>query len=49
MKFTEMGQVTLDVNCMNDCKDGAVIEFCIEDTGIGMTREQIKQIKSSMD
>lgn len=40
LKFTEEGSVTLTLNVKND----RFLEFSVEDTGIGLTKEELKQI-----
>ncbi len=44
LKFTEQGEVVLDVRC-ESCRDGeAVLLFQVRDTGIGITAEQRARI-----
>ncbi len=51
VKFTEMGQVILKVECLNapshDASDTVVIRFSVQDSGIGMTIEQIDNLFNS--
>jgi len=48
IKFTDTGQITFKVNCVDlTCKEGqnaAKIRFEVEDTGIGISAEQIEKI-----
>ncbi|MBI1891245.1 MAG: response regulator [Burkholderiales bacterium] len=44
VKFTDRGQVALRVRCLSNCDAMARLRFDIEDTGIGMTPEQLSQI-----
>ncbi len=43
-KFTESGSVRLSVNCLGRTQAEAVIEFSIEDTGIGIAAENLELI-----
>jgi predicted ATPase/signal transduction histidine kinase/DNA-binding NarL/FixJ family response regulator/tRNA A-37 threonylcarbamoyl transferase component Bud32 len=43
IKFTDKGQVTLRVSLVNDVSD-ALIRFEVEDSGVGMTPEQLDKI-----
>jgi two-component system sensor histidine kinase/response regulator len=40
-KFTESGHVFIDVACRETNEDGALLEFSIEDTGIGIPPDKI--------
>ena len=42
-KFTENGVVTFTVNSKDE-DNGAYVEFLVEDTGIGMTQEQVDKV-----
>ncbi len=44
IKFTEQGEVRVNVNPLSLTEDSAGIEFSVQDTGIGMTEEQSAQI-----
>ena len=45
-KYTEEGNVTLDVKTydMPECEDKFVLEMKVEDTGMGMTKQQIDKL-----
>lgn len=45
-KFTKDGDILIGVNCLKKEKSLATIEFSVEDTGLGMTGEQIKNLFS---
>jgi PAS domain S-box-containing protein len=40
VKFTEQGEIVVDIELRGQDGDEAVIEFAVRDTGIGMTKEQ---------
>ncbi len=44
IKFTDEGGVTLRVNCLSHQDANCTIDFRIEDTGVGMSSEQLQQI-----
>ncbi len=44
IKFTELGGVTIRASLDNTKPSGPCLRFAIEDTGIGMTQEQIGQL-----
>jgi signal transduction histidine kinase/CheY-like chemotaxis protein/HPt (histidine-containing phosphotransfer) domain-containing protein len=44
VKFTSNGEVKLQVRCLEQHKDSVTLEFSVQDTGIGMTQEQISQL-----
>jgi predicted ATPase/signal transduction histidine kinase/DNA-binding NarL/FixJ family response regulator/tRNA A-37 threonylcarbamoyl transferase component Bud32 len=45
IKFTDKGQVTLRVSMVNEASDNqALIRFEVEDSGVGMTPEQLEKI-----
>jgi len=44
VKFTDTGAVTLAVEVTNAKEESALLRFSIEDTGVGMTREQVEKI-----
>jgi signal transduction histidine kinase/CheY-like chemotaxis protein len=45
IKFTDKGQVTLRVSTVNEMTDNqALIRFEVEDSGVGMTEEQLEKI-----
>ncbi len=44
IKFTDKGGVTLRVNCLSHQDTNCTIDFRIEDTGVGMSPEQLQQI-----
>lgn len=44
-KFTERGTIALRVRrSLSDCPVGACVEFCVADSGIGMSEEQLRQV-----
>ncbi|MCL2304947.1 MAG: ATP-binding protein [Planctomycetaceae bacterium] len=43
-KFTEQGSITVSVTVMRRDSNNVLIEFVVEDTGIGMTRRQMESI-----
>jgi two-component system sensor histidine kinase/response regulator len=44
MKFTERGEVSVAVECVEQGAQGALLAFTVSDTGIGMTAEQVEQL-----
>jgi len=46
-KYTESGSVTLTLQCEMNDDEHATLIITIQDTGIGMTAEQIKEIRNS--
>jgi len=44
IKFTEQGEVRVNVTPVADADDSVVIEFSVQDTGIGMTAEQSERV-----
>jgi PAS domain S-box-containing protein len=40
VKFTEKGEIVVDIELIEKDGDQATVEFAVRDTGIGMTREQ---------
>jgi PAS domain S-box-containing protein len=47
VKFTEQGQILVDIQLKDQQDDEAVIEFAVRDTGIGMTKEQLGKLFQS--
>lgn len=47
IKFTEHGEITIKINIVNDKKDYIELSFSIEDTGVGMTKEQLSKLFQS--
>ena len=43
-KFTQHGRVSLDVRQTASSEDGIALNFCVKDTGIGMSQEQIDSL-----
>lgn len=43
-KFTENGEITLSLRCKSIANDKVTILFSVEDTGIGMTKEQLGRL-----
>lgn len=39
VKFTDEGEVTLEVDCVSRVAEGATVRFTVRDTGIGIARE----------
>ncbi|MDR2338688.1 MAG: response regulator [Deltaproteobacteria bacterium] len=44
IKFTEKGRVTLKVTPLQETQEQAILKFSIQDTGIGLTEEQISKL-----
>ena len=44
VKFTERGEVTLRVSCPSRSPEVSVIAFDVTDTGVGMSRDEIKKL-----
>ena len=44
MKFTEQGEILIEVMLESDAGDGPVVAFSIEDTGIGIAPDKIGQL-----
>ena len=44
VKFTETGEIMVQVRVLEDTKDSQLVEFSVTDTGIGMTPEQIERL-----
>ncbi len=44
IKFTEKGQVEVDVDVINDTETHQKIHFSVHDTGIGMSKEYLKMV-----
>jgi len=44
LKFTEHGEVVVDVSCLHRDGDTAELEFSVRDTGIGIAAEQLEVI-----
>lgn len=44
VKFTSVGEVSLEVNLIEKKENSCDLEFCIKDTGIGMSKEQTDQL-----
>jgi len=44
-KYTESGSVTLSIQCKKDKEDYVMLVISIQDTGTGMTQEQIEKIQ----
>ena len=47
IKFTEKGQVTLKVETLEEEGDRVVLRFLVEDTGIGLSKEQLEKLFSA--
>ncbi|MBF0409040.1 MAG: response regulator [Candidatus Riflebacteria bacterium] len=49
VKFTNSGEVIISIRCLKDDtqKRIATLQFCVQDTGIGMTQEQVSQLFQS--
>ena len=47
IKFTEKGQVTLKVETIEENGDRVVLRFLVEDTGIGLSKEQLDKLFSA--
>jgi PAS domain S-box-containing protein len=44
VKFTETGEIMVQVRVLEDSADGQLVEFSVTDTGIGMTEAQIARL-----
>ncbi len=49
VKFTDTGRVDLHLTCEEQDADQTVIRFCLTDTGIGMTAQQVQQVFTPFD
>ncbi len=47
IKFTEQGDVTVDIQCLSHTPEHAVLRFSVHDTGVGMTPDEITRIFSA--
>ncbi|MEB3319603.1 MAG: response regulator [Cyanobium sp.] len=46
-KFTERGQIILRVSMLGEAPEGVDLQFAVQDTGIGMTEEQMARLFQS--
>jgi two-component system sensor histidine kinase/response regulator len=44
VKFTERGEIRLNVERLEEADGKVLLQFCVRDTGIGMTREQAAKL-----
>jgi PAS domain S-box-containing protein len=44
IKFTDQGEVILDVQCVSQSEDGCELRFAVSDTGIGIAQEKLASI-----
>jgi two-component system sensor histidine kinase/response regulator len=44
VKFTEKGEVAVEVSVLEDAPDNQLVQFSVSDTGIGMTETQIARL-----
>jgi PAS domain S-box-containing protein len=44
VKFTETGEIMVQVRVLESSADNQLVEFSVKDTGIGMTAEQVKRL-----
>lgn len=49
IKFTERGTVTLKARKLGEDDEGYLIEFAVEDTGIGLSAEQVQRLFRSFE
>ena len=47
IKFTELGEVVLEIDCIGNSRDPAELRFTVADTGIGIAPAQLESIFSS--
>ncbi|WP_051484347.1 response regulator [Shewanella waksmanii] len=47
IKFTEQGEIIVRAKLLDQDSDSVMVEFCVEDSGIGMTPEQQKRLFQS--
>lgn len=44
IKFTETGEIHIDVSCISKMKDKVILKFSVKDTGIGLKKSQISKL-----
>ncbi|MGH6736804.1 MAG: response regulator [Methyloceanibacter sp.] len=44
VKFTENGEISVQVRALEDSADTQLVEFSVRDTGIGMTKDQVDRL-----
>jgi PAS domain S-box-containing protein len=44
VKFTEQGEIKIEVQCLEDKSEQVELKFLVKDTGIGLTKEQIDNL-----
>jgi CheY-like chemotaxis protein len=49
LKFTEQGQISLRVKCLQDDEKSAVLRFEVEDTGIGIAQEVLPNLFTAFE
>ena len=42
IKFTSIGQITVSINLLKEDKNNVFIQFCVKDTGIGISSDKIE-------
>ena len=47
IKFTEHGEITVSVSCLSKNLDQTVLRFAVQDTGVGMTAQELSDIFSA--
>jgi len=47
IKFTTRGEITLSASCLSQTSEEVMLQFEVQDTGIGMSREETKKIFNS--
>lgn len=49
VKFTESGQITLQVNIDQDCGDALLLRFLVSDTGVGISSEHVSKLFTAFE
>nr|CRH05720.1 putative Histidine kinase with HAMP domain, HisKA domain, HATPase c domain, two Response regulator receiver domains and Hpt domain [Candidatus Magnetococcus massalia] len=47
VKFTEQGEILIKISLLENSSDHVTLQFSVEDTGIGMTQEQVGRLFSA--
>lgn len=46
IRWTQQGQITLQINVLNSCEDSVCLEFNLVDTGQGMDKDKLKLVNA---
>jgi len=49
LKFTEKGEISISVNCVEKREDNLLLDFCVKDTGMGIPPEKQEKIFESFE